>query len=175
MVPLIEFLHPSWQLVAQATSLEETLFRRARLGDRADRRQWAAWVDDLASPQFARRNAAERQLREQGPVVLPFLEHLDPSRLDAEQAYRLRALVDALSVDSQDSGERVAVWLVEDELVWLALLDREDASKRRTALKQLETLTGHPIAFDVDAVPEVRRAQLEALWAQWAPEKGPIR
>ncbi len=163
LIPLLEVLHPDWQLASQAADIEQALIRRAQTREQPDRRRWTALVDDLASSQFSVRQNAQRELHRTGQVVLPFLQNLDSRSLDAEQTYRVRTLMESLAIDYEDSTDRIAAWLVDDEQVWLSLLSRAELAKRAVAISQLSALVGHPIALDVAAGEDVRRAQLDAL------------
>jgi hypothetical protein len=165
LIPLLEQLHPSWQLAARAAEIEAALFRTERLHARqpADRQRWAELVRQLASERFADRETAERELRAAGQAVVPYLQNLASEQLDAEQATRIRAIVGSLSVEYEDRVDRVVAWLAGDETVWLTLLDRDDLEQRRFAAKQLSALLGQAIEFDPEATAEVRREQVERL------------
>ena len=53
-------------------------------------------------------------------------EDFDRRRLDAEQAFRVRSILRAISDNlREDSSERVALWLSGDPTIWIAMLDRE--------------------------------------------------
>jgi len=119
LVPLLELLRPSWQLAHTAGEVENALLTRPPIDRQQTVPRWSDLVDELASPAFATRQTAQRELLEAGQKVLPFLQSLDKSRLDAEQAYRVRWLVDALAVDYEDRVDRVAAALASDEQVWL--------------------------------------------------------
>jgi hypothetical protein len=163
----LELLRPSWQLAATGWAIEEALVQRAQHPRPLDTKRWAGLVDRLASPEFAERQSAERELRRIGQVILPFLDALDRQNLDAEQASRIDALVDALSVNYEDNADRIATWLAADQQVWLSLLTRREAVKRRVAARQLKALVGHPIEFDPAAAPAIRKAQIERLKARY--------
>ncbi len=163
LVPVLEILHPSWQLATLGAALEESLFDHARNPQPLDTERWNQLVADLASPKFSDRATAERELRAAGQVILPFLQNLDRDRLDAEQASRIRAIVDSLAVSYEDSIERIATWLAGDDQIWLALLSRPDLPRRRLATKQLSMLVGSPIEFDPSADEEQRKTQIERL------------
>ncbi len=173
LIPVLELLHPSWQLASMGAEIEDTLVRSAR-HQQLDRQRWARLVDSLASPKFAERQEAERELYKAGQVVVPYLQNLDRSRLDAEQSHRIREIVNSLSVGYKDSVDRIATWLSGDEQVWLALLSRGELAKRRVALAQLGALVDGPIEFDPAASDEARTSQWERLQHRLqkpAPEK----
>lgn len=171
LIPALEVLHPSWQLSATAAALEEALLARAARPDAADAGRWSRLVDDLASPKFTERNAAERALLSAGQVILPFLYSLDRRQLDAEQNARVRGLIETLAPGYQDSTERLAVWLAGDAQVWLALLGRPELAKRRVAARQLTVLLGAPMEFNPDGDPTTREAQWQRLRSRIVPEE----
>jgi hypothetical protein len=174
LVPLLELLHPAWQLIAEGGRVEAALFDHVNDNRHADRQRWAGLVALLASPRFVEREAAERELYRAGQVVVPYLEHLDPRQLDAEQASRVRSVITSLSANYQDSVERLAVWLAGDPRVWVSLLAREDADKRRVAAGQLSELLGETVAFAPRADAATRRAQIDVLRARFARSDGQI-
>jgi hypothetical protein len=163
LIPALEVLHPSWQLAPTGAALEEALLARAARPEAADTGRWARLVDDLASPKFTERAAAERKLLGAGQVILPFLHSLDRRQLDAEQNARVRDLIETLAPGYQDSTERLAVWLAGDTQIWLALLARPEPAKRRIAARQLTALLGAPIDFDPEADQPARDAQWQRL------------
>jgi hypothetical protein len=167
LIPYLELLRPSWQLAATGFAIEEALVQRAQNPQTLDTQRWITLVNDLASPKFAVRQRAERELLRIGQVILPFLESLDRSALDAEQAARVAALVDVLSVDYEDTADRIATWLVADRQIWLALLARDEESRRQVAQRQLAVLVGHPIEFDPAADAATRQSQLARLKARY--------
>jgi len=169
LVPVLEILHPSWQLASLGAALEETLFERAQNPQPLDTHRWHRLVDDLASSKFSDRTTAERELRAAGQVILPFLQNLDRARLDAEQASRIRALVDSLAVSYEDSIDRISTWLAGDEQIWLSLMSRADLPRRRLAAKQLSLLVGAPLDFDPTADEAQRTAQVQRLRARLRP------
>ena len=165
LVPLLELLRPSWQLAETGAEIEDALVHRQHIdsGKQPDRQRWARLVEALGSPKFAHRESAQRALHAAGQAVVPYLQGLDRDRLDAEQLSRVRAVVDALSVDYEDRVERVAAWLADDVGAWAALLARDEPARRRIAVDELNRLLGEPIEFDPDAPPEARRKALERL------------
>ena len=163
LLPVLELLRPGWNLLSQAQTIEHLLLRAASSGKQRDHKQWARWVDDLGNPQFARRQAAERNLVAAGPAVRPFLARLDRSKLDLEQLSRIRRIMNAMGQAREDTAERTADSLLADPAVWLALFARDDAPHRRIAAKQLARLLSRPVELDADAPPEVRKVQAQAL------------
>jgi hypothetical protein len=165
LVPLLELLHPSWQLAATGAEIENTLVhtRPARAAAEPDRKTWARLVAALASEKFSERENAERELYRAGQAVVPYLQSLDRARLDAEQGARIRSIVESLSIDYEDRPQRVAAWLAGDQRVWLALMARDDPARRRVAAERLAELLGEPVDFDPDAPADVRQARLSEL------------
>ena len=167
LIPLLELLHTGWRLAETAAAMETELLRTASAGQLPDYGRWGLLVAQLADQRFSRRQAADRQLRSAGPIVLPYLRRLDLKRLDAEQKFRVRRIVNSLS---RQTGEDTAEWfvsqLVADPDIWLALLARREEATRRLAVRQLEAFLGGPIRFDSTADPAVRRDQIEQLRAR---------
>ncbi len=172
LVPLLEILRPGWQLASTGAAIEDALAQRTHDPRRGALARWAQWVERLASPKFADRESAQRQLTAAGPIVVPYLQGLDRRRLDAEQAARVRAIIEALSADNEDSADRVATWLSGDEQVWLSLAGRSEPAKRLAAARQLALLLGEPPDFDPLADAAVRQAQLEHLRGRLAKPAG---
>jgi hypothetical protein len=163
LIPLLELLHPAWQLANVGAEIEQSLVTASPTRAGPDRERWTQLVAELASPEFAKRQQAQRALYRAGQIIVPFLQNLDRGSLDAEQAYRVRALVDSLSVGYDDKVDRVVTWLAGDEQVWLVLMGREDAAIRRVAAKSLESLVSGPIEFDPEADAAARAEQLARL------------
>lgn len=163
LVPLMDVLHPSWQLSSMGAAVEDALVQRAQNPRQFAGKRWARLVDDLASPRFSERQSAQQELYSAGPVIVPYLQNLDRTRLDAEQASRIRTLVESLCVDYEDTTDRIATWLAGDEQVWLSLLSRGEVFKRRAAKEQLSLLLGTPIEFDPAAEESQRNAEIQRL------------
>jgi hypothetical protein len=172
LAPLLELLRPSWHLAQLGSEIEDALITRPMDDRQQHVSRWTELVEQLASPRFASREHAQRELLQAGQAVLPFLQTLDKSRLDAEQAYRVRSLIDALAVDYEDRVDRVAASLVNDPHVWLSLLSRDDLHKRRVAAARLTSLLGREIEFDPQADLEVRKVQLQSMREQIAAPPG---
>jgi hypothetical protein len=165
LIPLLESLRSDWRLGERLDRAELRLAERAGPEMLAQRRAWRRWIDDLASPDFATRQAADGQLRACGQSVLAFLRQLDSRRLDAEQRRRVLAIVADLSDSSPDCPQRVAEWLAADKRVWLALLSRGDLEQRVVAAEHLSRLCQKPLAFNPAASADERNAQVAALSA----------
>ena len=168
LLPLLVTLRPSWRLDEQLDRLEQALIDRAGTDVVCQRRQWQTWVDDMASDDFTRRQAADQALRQLGQPVLAFLRGLDGARLDGEQRRRIRCILSELPDGSADTPARTAEWLAGDKRVWLALLAHGELDQRIAAAEHLSQLCRRPLPFDPQGTAEVRRAQLAELTAKLA-------
>jgi hypothetical protein len=169
LIPTLKIFCRYWNLSLVADDVESALLRGAQIWELPDRRRWDELVGQLAESRFSRREAADRELRAAGRIVLWYLEQLHRAELDAEQHYRLHRITAALSGDPAvdfDTPERIGAWLAGDPEVWLSLLDRDDEATRRTALYWLEALLGEPVLFDPAAPATIRQTQLERLRAK---------
>ncbi|MFH1919523.1 MAG: hypothetical protein ABIP48_06505 [Planctomycetota bacterium] len=167
LVPLLQVLDEQWDLTTTAEQVEVDLLQAAGEGNLPDPRRWGALVEQLGDQRYARREAADRELRTLGRIVLTYLEQLDQSRLDAEQRYRVRRILIALSASMEnDTPPQIARWLAGDPVVWLAMLTRDDESTRRLAAERLEALLGKPVEFDPAADAPTRASQIEQLRAR---------
>lgn len=164
LIPLLQLIRPNWQLKEQSVAIEEMLCSSAEGQSAAERAAWQKAVVQLGSPRFAVRERAEQQLLEGGQRVLPMLQSLPRSQLDAEQTFRVRRVVKQLTGDGEeDTPNRVAFWLSEDPRVWYALASRDDVAKRRVAASRLTRILAAPIEFDPNAAAEVRADQLQRI------------
>ena len=164
LAPLLQVLDEKWDLTKTAQQVESALLRAAADGDLPDPRRWAALVEQLGDERFARRQAADRELRTLGRVVLTYLRGLDLGQLDAEQHYRVRRIIGTLSASMEnDTPSQIASWLAGDPTIWLALLSRSEESSRRLAAERLDALLGEPIRFDPAADAKTRADQIEQL------------
>jgi hypothetical protein len=167
LIPVLEMLRPDWKLAETAAKVEQRLLQGVGGDVAAQRSRWAAWVAQLGDDRFAKREAADRALRAADPSVLSYLRQIEFGRLDAEQQFRVRRIIDALSGQSSDDApEQVAATLSGDPLVWLALLGRPELSTRQTAARQLAVLLGEPIGVDPAADPATQQTQREQLRAR---------
>ena len=164
VLPRLEGLRPEWHIAATAGAVEDELVRLAGSAQKPDRQQWAAWVEQLGDPLCARRERADRKLRDAGPAVLGYLNQMKMDRLDAEQQSRIRRIVRVLSAQQgEDTPESVASILAGDPNVWLALLSRDDEAMRRAAVQQLELILNAPVKIDPKADPASQAKAREAL------------
>ncbi len=173
LVPYLQLLRPAWQLATTGAAIEEALFRAAEAPGALDHRDWRQLVDELGDTSFSRRERAQRELYQQGQVILPYLEALARDTLDAEQAARVDELIDSLAVEYEDTTGRIAAWLVGDPHIWLSLIDRPQLAKRQVAARQLERLTGGPIEFNPAADAATRMLQADKLRERLNGSTGP--
>lgn len=164
LAPFAHLLLPNNNLAEQAEAIEASLLRNSSSGFAVDRANWSRWVVQLGDENFARREAADRSLRSANSALLVYLQQLDFDRLDAEQQFRIRRIIDAISVKiSGDTPEQVASWLSGDSAIWLALLSRTEVSTRRIAAKQLAAMLEGPIPVNPEADPATQKTQIEQL------------
>ena len=167
LLPVLVQLRPNWRLDEQLSEVEQALLSRAGEDTLPPRRQWQTWIDELASDSFARRQAADRELRAAGQPVLGYLRQLDATQLSPEQRRRIAGILAAAPVGS-DSPERAADWLVADKRVWLSLMSRGQLDQRIAAAEHLTRLCGRAFAFDPSGSEDQRQAQLAELRAKLA-------
>ncbi len=163
LLPILSKIRPTWRLTEHLGAVEVVLVASAGTDTLLQRRQWQAWVDQLADPSFARRREADQALRAAGLAVLVHLRQLDPATLDREQQQRVRGILSASADAGPDSPDRVAGWLADDKRVWLALLSRPDQATSLAAAGHLSLLAGKPIAIDPSASDERRAQQIVEL------------
>jgi hypothetical protein len=164
LLPMCELigLEVPWTQFTQA--LETRLVQLADAGESHDQTEWRKWLDELSSPQFTVREAADRQLRAAGTSLLPFVRRLDLSLLDAEQRFRLRRIIYDLHSDvAADTVDSTADLLLDDPRVWVELLDREDEAARTAVAAQLRRTWQAEIEYDVAGSVDVRREQVARL------------
>ncbi|MGD0900938.1 MAG: hypothetical protein ABR915_24155, partial [Thermoguttaceae bacterium] len=91
--PLLDALRPRWQVARTADLVESQLLKLAADDNKHERQQWAGLVEQLADDRFAKREAADRQLRAGGTAAIAYLRQLDFTRLDPEQQSRVRRIL----------------------------------------------------------------------------------
>jgi hypothetical protein len=163
LLPLLDMLRSDWRLVETAQAIESQMLRIAGAYQAENLRRWSSLVGDLASERFVVRQAAERELRAAGTVVIPYLQSLNTHQLDLEQSSRIRGIVDSQADAAEDTPEQAACRLMDDRSLWLVLAARPQESARRMAARQLAFLTGESIQFDPGAAESLRKTQLESL------------
>jgi hypothetical protein len=167
LAPLLKFLRPNWRLSETAAALETELLRKADANETFDRKRWDALIAQLGDDIFAKRQAADRALRAGDLTVLNYLQQFDLGRLDAEQHFRMKRIVQDLTERmGEDSPEQTASWLSGDPAAWLVFLSRPEAEIRRQAARQLTAILGGPIPVDPQADPSTQKKQLDQLRAR---------
>lgn len=164
LLPILHRLRPDWELETQALRVQDRLLQVASAW-RADDAALHGLVEQLASETYQVREAADRQLRSRGYSILGFLDRLDPTGLDVEQRKRIRQIRESLHVETGDTPQRVAMWLVEDKPIWLTMLAHEQLDVRRLAANHLQRITKLPIDFDPAGEGPERDAQIQQLAA----------
>ncbi len=164
LVPLLERLRPGWSLSERALQVEEELLRTISPEYQQDQRRWAELVRQLADDRYARREAADRELRSAGHGLVAYLERLDFRRLEPEQQSRIRSILVALGSDAEDdSPEQAAAALTHDPATWLVFLARPEVATRRAAAEHLASLLRRPMEFDPTAEASIRQQQIQKL------------
>jgi hypothetical protein len=167
LVPMLESVRPGWHVGLSAQSVEEELVKLAAGARKSDRKQWEAWVKQMGEPVYRTRDKADDHLRKVGPAVLGYLTRLNMNELDAEQKSRVKAIVRSLSTQvGEDTPERVASTLIEDPLIWLALLSRPEEPTRQAAAQQLSVILNEPISVNPKLDPASQVKAREALRTQ---------
>jgi hypothetical protein len=178
LAALLDDVRPQWQSSKMTAAIEAELLKAAA-GKNPEREKWAALVGQLGDDQFMKREAADRKLRAE-PAAFGYLQRLDINQLDAEQRLRLRRILKLSERQkADDTAEQVAAWLLEDPMIWLALLSRSDATVRKVAAKQLASILGELIPVDPAADPAAQykqrdqlRARIEQARSAKTPAKG---
>jgi hypothetical protein len=167
LLPMLESVRPGWHVGLTAQSIEDELVKMSAVSRKSDRKQWEEWVRQLGDPVFMRRDRADQRLRDVGPPALGFLTRLNTTDLDAEQISRVRSIVRFLSTQSgEDTPQRVAATLIEDPLIWLALLSRPEEATRAAAAQQLAVILDRSVAVDPKADPATQVKARDTLRAQ---------
>jgi len=157
-------LGTDWDLEPLWHGIEEGLLQGDSPAISAERARWEALVSQLADDSFARREAADRELRAAGPAALGFLRWLDFAALQPEQQYRIRRMIEAESnTHGSETVEDAVAWLSGDARTWLIFAGRQDVATRQTAAARLAEFLGKPIDFDPQGTEASRLRQLEAL------------
>ncbi len=145
LLPILHCLRVGWQLDRTADGIEASLLRLAREQRLPEEARWAALVKKLGGGKFSERRAAERELCRSGQAVVAYLTRLDRRELDAEQRERIGRVIRNLVAPSDDTPQRVALWLSGDEAVWQALASRENLRVHTQAVAHLARLRGEPV------------------------------
>jgi hypothetical protein len=167
LFPLLSTLRNNWNLAETVAKVEASLLQGAAEDIAGQRVRFAALVEQLGDEQFAKREAADRALRAGGMAALSYLRQVDTGRLDVEQQFRLRRILEALSGHEEDDSVMVAAAsLAGDPTVWLDLLGRPEIATRQGSAHQLAALLGKPIDIDSAAAPDTQREKREKLRTQ---------
>jgi len=174
LAPILETCRADWRLTEKATNIEEMLVETAKKAGDVDVDRYLTLVKNLASPTYAERQVADRQLRAAGRAIVPFLQSLDLSQYDAEIRFRVTTILAEYGGNGEDTPQSAAQQLMSDRKVWLYLLRRNELDKRQLALSRLEKLTGSKLDFDPAADAETRKASWEKLAAKFVPPPKPV-
>jgi hypothetical protein len=147
-------------MLARAT---DELIREAEASDFELRHTARRLVIKLNSTDFATREQAQRQLRELGIGILPYLNRVAESGLTREQQQRLELVRDKLRGSEPDSPERLALWLVEDERIWVAMLAHDELPIRTFAASHLAKRFAKPIDYDPSGTSAERAQQIARI------------
>jgi hypothetical protein len=165
--PMLRLLRPGWPLVSQARAVEEALYKQVDATAKFDRKAWSELVTKLSSGKYLEREEADRRLRELGQAIVPYLKNLNPSQLDAEQMFRIRAIARRYeSEENEDNADAAAGWLAADAEIWYVLASRADASQRALVKTQLERILGEAVELDPAATGETLQMQLNKIREQ---------
>ena len=153
LVPVLEILHPSWQLASLGAALEESLFERAQNPQPLDTAPLEpTWSTTWPAPSSPIEPLPSASCEPPDRSFCRFCKTWIATRLDAEQASRIRAMVDSLG------GRATKTRSIESRPGWpamnrfgLSLLSRAELPRRRLAAKQLSLLVGSPVEFDPSA------------------------
>ncbi len=163
LTPILKLLRPNWDFFELSMQLEHSLFHTALHGESVPRAKLAELVSELGRPEFPRRHAADQELRACGPTVLPYLASLSSDQLSGEQRHRIRMIRDSLAAAATDTPDRVALWLVDDERIWLTMLEHPDAEKRHLAVLRLAEIRPEANFFDPYGDDQFRAEQVAQL------------
>ncbi len=158
LLPLLNTMQPSWRFDQMLALATDELIREADASEFDKRHAARRLIAKLKSTDFATREQAQGQLRQLGVGILPYLNHISNAELTREQQRRVELVRVDLRGNEADSPERLALWLVEDEWIWLAMLGHDELPIRTFAANHLAKRFAKPIDFD-PAGPRPERAQ----------------
>jgi hypothetical protein len=162
--PLLRLLRPGWPLASAGHEIVESLYRKIDAERTYDRRAWSVLVERLSGGKYVERVEADRQLRELGQVVIPYLRNLNEKQLDAEQTYRIRMIVRSYGATAdEDTPDSAAQALAADPEMWYALAVRAVGPQRIKVRTQLSLILGEPVTLDVDVDEAAYSVQLAKL------------
>lgn len=163
LLPLLELMQPSWQVGEMLSRATDELIREAEMSDFDTRHAARSLIAKLKSSDFTTRQQAQEQLCELGLGVLPYLNQIADSDMTREQQRRLDQVRIKLRGKEADSPERIALWLVEDERIWLSLLSHDELPVRTLAASHLGKRFSQPIDYDPDGTPLERQQQVARI------------
>jgi hypothetical protein len=163
LLPLLKVMQPSWRFGEMLDRATDELIREADTSDFGMRHTARRLVVKLNSKNFATREQSQQQLGELGVGILPYLNQVSDSRLTREQRRRLNLVREDLKGKAADSPERLALWLVEDERIWLALLAHDELPIRTVAASHLAKRFAKPIDYDPDGTRVERTQQIARI------------
>ena len=162
LLPILYKLRPRWNLLVTSYQIEEQLLRMAEEDVRPEYTRWGELVELLGHDSYARREAADRELRSAGRRALTFLRKLDENKLDTEQLFRIARIIRSFEGVEQSPRE-IAEEMRDDPSIWLAVAANDEESARRAAWAELRRLLKRPVDFDPTAEAPVREAQLQKI------------
>jgi hypothetical protein len=157
LLPILDSLRDDWQLEETTDEIQAALLRFANARRLPETDRWALLVRTLSHGSFQQRQSAERQLRQSGQAVVAYLTTLNPHRLDTEQRERIRRIVLGLVTRTDDTPQRVALWLNGDHRVWLTLISQGDPPTRQLSAEHLARLRGESVQTAAVPISGVRR------------------
>ena len=163
LLPLLELLQPSWQFGEMLSRATDELIREADASDFDKRHSARSLIAKLKSSDFSTRQQAQQQLGELGVGVLPYLNLIADSDLTREQQRRLEQVRVKLRGQVADTPERIALWLVEDERIWLSMLAHDELPIRVFAATHLAKRFEKPIDYDPEGTPLERQEQVARI------------
>jgi hypothetical protein len=163
LLPLLELMQPSWKCDEMLSRATDELLREADTSDFDTRHTARGLIAKLKCSDFATRQQAQEQLFQLGLGVLPYLNHIADSELTREQQRRLEQVRIELRGKQADSPERLALWLVEDERIWLLMLAHDELPIRTYAASHLTKRFAKPIDYDPEGTPLERQQQVARI------------
>ena len=163
LVEVLKMLRPDWQVEIESALVRATLLQGLAESQATSRKEVELLVQQLADREYSIRQRADRELRSRGRFAICFLNDIDPSTLDSEQRLRIQCIQESMTFDIEDTPARVAAWLSNDKLIWVALLSDGDPQLRCKASSELARLCDRSIPFDPFASQAARDEQIAQL------------
>lgn len=163
LAPALATIRPDWEIshclnnaLREMDSISESDLDHRR-------EEWAKQVSELADADFANRQRADRTLRRGGISAWSWLAQANLSQLDTEQAERVSGILTDMRAQGDDTPQRLAAWMAEDQETWLILMSDKSAARRELAKTQLERLLGRPLEFDPQGSESTRAKQWASI------------